>query len=210
MAGIVLPSATELMEAWNRCVDLRQAMKERSAGGTARSGRYRSHDSARLKCLDATVEPKLRMGILPTTYDSKMLFDYPGPNDIVGPAKLEMDSWAKQYAARSSSGSGATAASAAAAAAISVDDQATLLNWIRVDAPASVSHGPVRAQGGRPKTAFKIGGVLTDSRWKLYTIAQLQHESKAPRGFLRWLIHSEQFVSFVVVGVSRFTIRHHN
>ena len=70
----------------------------------------------------------MRVGILPTTYDSKMLFDYPGPNDIAAdPAKLEMGSWAEQYAARSSSGSGATAASAAAAAATSVDDQATLL-----------------------------------------------------------------------------------
>ena len=62
-------------------------MKERQAGGAARSGRYRAHDSARINCLGTVVEPRLRMGILPARYDEIMLFEYPGPKEISGPVR---------------------------------------------------------------------------------------------------------------------------
>ncbi|KAH8059621.1 hypothetical protein JL722_5250 [Aureococcus anophagefferens] len=53
-------------------------MKDRQAGGGAKSGRYKKHDAARLRCLRRVVYPRLKMGILPSATDSKMLFDMPG------------------------------------------------------------------------------------------------------------------------------------
>jgi len=72
-------------------------MKERQAGGGAKSGRYMKHDTARLRCLQRVVYPQLRMGILPTAVNAKMLFDMSGPRDIAGPAKKEMDIWSNVY-----------------------------------------------------------------------------------------------------------------
>ena len=73
-------------------------MHARQAGGGSTSGRYMKHDSARLRCLQRVIYPRLRMGILPSAEDARMLFDLPGPRDISGPAKKEMDVWSNMYA----------------------------------------------------------------------------------------------------------------
>ena len=188
---VVLPSADELIACWKKCVELREAIKERQAGGKDNtSGRLRKHDSARLRCLDRVVEPQLRMGILPASYDAKILFEYEGPNTIAGPAKLEVDEWAKTHYVHPRS---KEAAAARASAAMPMEDQRTLLDWIRIDAPASVSQGSVRAPGGRPKVAFVVGKLLPQSQWKDYTIPQLKRESRASRRFYEWLC-SARFV----------------
>ncbi|KAH8097506.1 hypothetical protein JL720_398 [Aureococcus anophagefferens] len=92
-----LPAATDLILCLQRCKQLEAAMKERQAGGGAKSGRYMKHDTARLRCLERAVYPELRMGILPTAVNAKMLFDMPAPRDIAGPAKKEMDVWSNVY-----------------------------------------------------------------------------------------------------------------
>ena len=133
-----------------------------------------------IRCLDAVVEPGLKMGIMPSSYDSKILFDYVGPAEISGPAKKEVDAWAKLHLRHPRTGA------AAAGSTVTADDQRTLLNWIRVDAPASV-RGSTRAAPGRPKTALKIGDVMPNSSMKEYTIAQLRHNGNGTRLYLRWL-----------------------
>ena len=91
MASVALPTADGLMGCWRRCKELRLAMKERSAGGKGVRGRYIKHDSARVRCLECLIEPRLKMGLLPKSHDEKMLFECPGPDNIDGPAKQEMD-----------------------------------------------------------------------------------------------------------------------
>ena len=200
MASVALPTADGLMGCWRRCKELRLAMKERSAGGKGVSGRYRKHDSARVRCLERLIEPRLKMGMLPTSYDEKMLFEYPGPDDIDGPAKQEMDAWSDIHYRHPRKGN--TAATAAADAAMPLDDQTALLNWLRIDGPGSVARHRVRAPAGRPRTAFRISKILPGSEWKDHTIAQLKHESNRSRAFVQWLCRPD--TSFVRIFRSIF------
>ncbi|KAH8079142.1 hypothetical protein JL720_9402 [Aureococcus anophagefferens] len=73
-----LPTRDELFDVVLKGKQLEQTMKDRQAGGGAKSGRYKKHDTARLRCLRRVVYPRLKMGILPSATDSKMLFDMPG------------------------------------------------------------------------------------------------------------------------------------
>ncbi|KAH8065432.1 hypothetical protein JL721_8251 [Aureococcus anophagefferens] len=73
-----LPTRDELFDVLLKGKQLEQTMKDRQAGGGAKSGRYKKHDTARLRCLRRVVYPRLKMGILPSATDSKMLFDMPG------------------------------------------------------------------------------------------------------------------------------------
>ena len=161
-------------------------MKERSAGGKGVSGRYRKHDSARVRCLERLIEPRLKMGMLPTSYDETMLFEYPGPDDIDGPAKQEMDAWSDIHYRHPRKGNTAATAAARADAAMPLDDQTALLNWLRIDGPGSVARHRVRAPAGRPRTAFRISKILPGSEWKDHTIAQLKHESNRSRAIVQW------------------------
>ncbi|KAK7230234.1 hypothetical protein SO694_0018508 [Aureococcus anophagefferens] len=68
----------ELFDVLLKGKQLEQTMKDRQAGGGAKSGRYKKHDTARLPCLRRVAYPRLKMGILPSATDSKMLFDMPG------------------------------------------------------------------------------------------------------------------------------------
>ncbi|KAH8048071.1 hypothetical protein JL720_15934 [Aureococcus anophagefferens] len=72
-----LPTRDELFDVLLKGKQLEQTMKDRQAGGGAKSGRYKS--TTRLdRCLRRVVYPRLKMGILPSATDSKMLFDMPG------------------------------------------------------------------------------------------------------------------------------------
>jgi hypothetical protein len=93
-----LESADVLVGCYQRCNQLEEAMKLRQAGGGKKSGRYRKHDTARLRCLTRVVYPGLRMGKLPSVTDAKMLFELPGPREITGPSKKLMDDWSNMFA----------------------------------------------------------------------------------------------------------------
>ena len=68
--GGTLASADDLVACFLQCKQLQQTMRERSANGRATSGRYKKHDTARLRCLDRHVLPGLRMGKLPSDKDA--------------------------------------------------------------------------------------------------------------------------------------------
>jgi len=73
-------------------VELHKTIKERQAGGKDNtSGRLRKHDSARVRCLDRVIQPRLRMGILPAAHDAKVRFEFEGSATISGPVKQEVD-----------------------------------------------------------------------------------------------------------------------
>ena len=54
-------------------------MKLRQAGGGKKSGRYRKHDTARLRCLTRVVYPGLRMGKLPSVTGREYVVRAAGP-----------------------------------------------------------------------------------------------------------------------------------
>ncbi|KAK7230235.1 hypothetical protein SO694_00185011 [Aureococcus anophagefferens] len=72
-----LPARRELFDVLLKGKQLEQTMKDRQAGGGAKSGRYKKHDTLDLVSA-RVVYQRLKMGILPSATDSKMLFDMPG------------------------------------------------------------------------------------------------------------------------------------
>ena len=80
-----LVSRDDLLECYLRCQQLEAKMRSRQSRGANSSGRYKKHDTARDRCLQRVLYPGLCMGKLPTADDAKMLFDLPGPNEILGP-----------------------------------------------------------------------------------------------------------------------------
>ena len=139
-----LPTAEELEACYRRCVELKSIIFSRHAGGKEKSqGRYKKHDSARLHFMRVTVEPGLKLGRLPLEFEMKLLFDYPGDENIAGPAKDEMDEWASRVKPRD-------AAAATAAAAPGERGQTDLLRWAFVQDPYLTSAGAEYGRRGRP------------------------------------------------------------
>ncbi|KAH8097381.1 hypothetical protein JL720_271 [Aureococcus anophagefferens] len=126
---------------------------EGTAGRRRASGRYMKHDTARLRCLERAVYPELRMGILPTAVNAKMLFDMPAPRDIAGPAKKEMDVW--------SNASAGTRGRRRAARELDTAGQTTLLLWAQGQGGLLTAAGP-RAAARRPtaSTTYELGARL--------------------------------------------------
>lgn len=97
MSTLRMPTKDELIACYVKCKKLEKVMSSRQAGGGNKSGRYKKHDTARKRCLQRVVYPDLRLGKLPSELDSKMLFDAPGPCEISGPMKQQMDQWSSLF-----------------------------------------------------------------------------------------------------------------
>jgi len=92
-----MASGKQLVDCYAKCKRLQVEMSQRQAGGGQKSGRYKAHDTSRPRCLKRVVLPDLFLGKLPSDYDSKMLFEMPGPSKITGPAKVQMDRWSEAF-----------------------------------------------------------------------------------------------------------------
>ena len=153
-------------------------MAQRQAGGAqGRSGRYHKHDTARKRCLERRVYPDLRMGKLPSDLDSRMLFDLPGPREIAGPAKKDMDLWANIY--------GRDPRSAPAAAndlQQDIEGQTNLLRWALQSGVAMIdATGDRHGRVGRP-----LGYRLTSRNDKING-KTVDEVARGDGWFLRWM-----------------------
>ena len=139
-----LPTPEELEACYRRCVELKSIIVSRHAGGKEKSqGCYKKHDSARLHFIKTTVEPGLKVGRLPLEWEQRLLFDYPGDEDIKGPAKHEMDFWSDRVKPRGGR-------QAAAAAAPDERGQTNMLRWAHMQDPYLTSAGAEYSRRGRP------------------------------------------------------------
>jgi hypothetical protein len=147
-------------------------MRSRSSGGANSSGRYKKHDTARNNCLQRVVYPGLRMGKLPTAEDAKMLFDLPGPNEILGPDKKKMDEWSNIYARDPRSKEPSIFHH-------TVEDQSTLLRWAQSMSTSAPRAAPVgRPHVLRTQCAAPANTLTTDPepRLQLFTHRSYKHE----------------------------------
>jgi hypothetical protein len=144
-----IASCGELVEMHCSCVELLRMMEIRSASGRSTQGRYKKHDSARLAFIHKHVLPNLRIGKLPNALERKLLFEYPGPGEIVGPAIKEMDDWSNVVNPRPGS--------KAAQPTLTMEDQETMLRWVSLEKRnvELASAGPGMAALGRPST-YKV------------------------------------------------------
>ena len=145
-----LPTAEDLLACFRRCQELKLIMKDRQAGGRDVSGRYKKHDSARLKFISTSIEPGLKMGKMPTAYDYRMLFDMPAQETLGRGDTRLMDAWADSISPDPRS------RKARAAAALDEETQTSLLRWAHLEGAFFTSAGPEYGRRGRPP-AFKFG-----------------------------------------------------
>jgi len=155
--GAKLATFEELQASFLRGKQLEAAMQARQAGGASKSGRYKTHDTARKRCLERVVYPGLKMGKLPTMLDAKMLFEMEAPDKIHGPDKKTMDKWSFVYTRK--------AGAKDEALDLGVVGQTNLLLWASEHRAMSVLSPSARVPVGRPHalyTSYKLtfGGAL--------------------------------------------------
>ena len=70
-----LPTPEELISWYMATCELKLIIRERHAGGKAKtSGRYKKHDSARLHYIETVIIPDLKMGKTPNAYDAHIVY----------------------------------------------------------------------------------------------------------------------------------------
>ena len=146
-AAIELPTVDALCEVHRKCCLLLRVMRARSASGGDKSGRYKAHDTARKFVVETVVLPGLQRGRMPSTRDQRMLFELPGPGpvEIEGLEKAEMDEWTKsKYTDPRSKSNNATES-------VSKLGQLCILLWARAEGTRVTSARGVESRRGAPK-----------------------------------------------------------
>ena len=162
----------EVVACHSRCLELQALMHQRQANGRERSGRMMKHDTARMHFIQTSVMPGLKMGKLPAAYDQHMLFELPGPRDITGPEKKEMDKWADKVKPHPRS---------AAAKTVEPDEakQATLLQWL-MSLPGRLKlPQPQRGKRGAPPS-FTFGAGTKHAEKTLQQVLRIDGN------YIRW------------------------
>lgn len=164
-------------------------MRARWVAPTRAAATRSTTPTARLRCLKRVVYPDLQLGKLPLDFDSKMLFEMPGPSTIAGPAKAQMDRWFEAYVGAPKSK--ATQQQHQTEFAAEMAAQTDLLRWALHDGLATTDgadgqHGRV----GRPLSyRFEFKGAVERK-----TIDEVIHDGRG--WFLEWLCGGEFVFTF--------------
>ena len=94
-----MPTRERLIECWLELEGLLRIYKERSAGGSGKSGRYKTDDSARMRYIKLFAYPLLRLGKFPPEEDMRMLkekrLDEMGPGETM--LKRSLKEWCDKF-----------------------------------------------------------------------------------------------------------------
>ena len=77
-----LATAEQLNDMHAKMVRLKLTMAARRHGGGGKSGRYLKHDTARKTIIEGKGLYELRHGRLPSAEDQRILFDFPGDDEL--------------------------------------------------------------------------------------------------------------------------------
>ena len=192
VASTDLPTPEELISWYMATCELKLIIRERHAGGKAKtSGRYKKHDSARLHYIETVIIPDLKMGKTPNAYDAHIVYNMPGPDNVSPNDAHILDAWASAIKPDPRS----KAAAPSARAGMPDADQPTLLSWAHGEDEYLTSAGPTPAKRGRPPS-FRFAENFSTAEIKGMTIDQV---ISADMGWvLKYFAQKADFVRYCV------------
>ena len=164
-----MPTPKDLLELFRRCQELKLIIKDRQG-----AGRYKKHDSARLHFMLTRVEPDIKLGLMPTAFDHRMLFDMPAQDSLGRGDKALVDGWADAIKPDPRS------KKSKASNLHDEESQTSILTYAHVESEYMTSARAEYGRRGRPP-AFRFGADFSDAKVKNMTVNEAIRNRRAER-----------------------------